>query len=96
MFKQATGNSIVNKLIDAAKLYGWGNPVHQDQNAMLSVFKEDMRINIYYTTMTVATCLKHPYKGKTQLFRRNVSSKQLIKIFENPRVHTFKGYYAKK
>ncbi len=98
MFQEAKGNPIVSKLMDIAKLYGWMDkaPIHQPENVMISFFKGESRINIYYTTMTVATCINHPSKGKTQLFRRNVSSKQLIKIFENPRVHTYKGYYEKR
>lgn len=52
------------------------------------------RINVYYTTGTVGTCLNHPKKGKTQLFRRGVSSlEQLEEMFENQRLHTGDGYY---
>mmetsp|Transcript_22887 Transcript_22887/g.34356 ORF Transcript_22887/g.34356 Transcript_22887/m.34356 type:complete len:611 (-) Transcript_22887:163-1995(-) len=50
------------------------------------------RINIYYTTRTVGTALKHPSQGATQLFRRNVSDELLKEIMQNPRVHTGKGY----
>ena len=96
MWKEANDNPIVRELVRLGSMYGWGRPEHQPENVMLSLFKEDMRINIYYTTMTVATCLNHPTKGKTQLFRRNVNSRQLVKIFENPRVHTFKGYYERR
>jgi len=53
------------------------------------------KINIYLTTMTVATCLEHPIKGKTQLFRKNVTRKELDEIFSYPRKHTGKGYYVK-
>jgi len=53
------------------------------------------RINVWWTTMTVGTSLKHPIKGKTQLFRRNVSDKLMIMIFQNPRVHTDRGYQRK-
>jgi hypothetical protein len=52
-----------------------------------------VRINVYYSTGTVGTCLSHPRQGKTQLFRRNVSKHQPQDIFENPRTHTGKGYY---
>ena len=31
--------------------------------------RADCRVNVYYTTGTVATCLDHPRQGKTQLFR---------------------------
>jgi len=54
------------------------------------------RINVYYTTGTVGTCLNHPTRGKTQLFRRNVAGvDELERIFENPRNHTGRGYYRK-
>lgn len=97
MFQEAkVRHPIVAGLIDLCAKYGWTKAKDYSENVMLSVFKEDMRINIFYTTMTVATCLNHPTKGKTQLFRRNVSSAQLIKILENPRVHTQKGYYEKR
>ncbi|KAJ3285280.1 hypothetical protein HDU79_007460 [Rhizoclosmatium sp. JEL0117] len=51
------------------------------------------KVNVYYTTQTVATVINHPVKGRTQLFRRNVSWADLGKIFQNARVHTGKGYY---
>ena len=55
------------------------------------------RINVYYSTGTVGSCLHHPKRGKTQLFRRNISSLALLeKIFENPRAHTGEGYYTRK
>lgn len=97
MFQEAKGSHpIVKGLIEVAKTYGWVRPIHQPDNVMLSVFKGESRINIYYTTMTVATCINHPIKGKTQLFRRNVTPGQLVKILNDPRVHTNKGYYEKK
>ena len=54
------------------------------------------RIDIYYTTMTVSISLNHPKKGKTQLHRKNVTDKELLILFKNPRAHTGKGYYKKK
>jgi hypothetical protein len=55
------------------------------------------RINVYYTTGTIATCLNHPKRGKTQLFRRNVTTLDALQqIFENPRVHTGDGYYYQR
>jgi len=53
-----------------------------------------IRINVYWTTGTVGTCLDHPRQGKTQLFRRNVDLSTLREIFKNPRVHTGAGYYT--
>ena len=63
---------------------------------MISFRKESVRINVYYTTRTVGTCLNHPARGKTQLFRREVTMNQLAQIFENPRSHTGKGYYYRQ
>jgi len=54
-----------------------------------------IRINVYWTTGTVGTCLSHPRKGKTQLFRRNVDMNTLRAIFSNPRQHTGSGYYRR-
>jgi hypothetical protein len=52
-----------------------------------------MQVNVYYTTGTVGTCLDHPTQGKTQLFRRDVVSLDMLSnIFHNPRVHTGVGY----
>lgn len=79
-----------------AKKYGWSLLCYQENIGMISfhkVIKADLaRINIYLTKMTVATCLKHPKHGKTQMFRKFVDMKLLEKIFKNPRVHTGRGY----
>ena len=57
----------------------------------------EVRINVYFTTGTVSTSLDHPTSGKTQLFRPNGPDYELLdKIFENPRVHTDKGYREKE
>ena len=74
---------------------GWEFLDFQPGIGMISFFKDESRINIYITKMTVATCINHPKKGKTQLFRRNVSLQELKKIFKRPRIHTNKGYYTR-
>ena len=68
---------------------------YQENIGLISFGFEDVRINIYLTKMTVATCLNHPKKGKTQLFIKKISKDMLEKIFEYPRKHTGKGYYKK-
>lgn len=73
--------------------HGW-TPL-QSQDYMLSFKREEARVNVYYTKMTVATCINHPKHGKTQLFRKKVKRHQLRRIFRDPRAHTGKGYYAK-
>lgn len=51
-------------------------------------------INIFYTSGGVMTKLSHPTSGYNQLWRSNAydSVDSLAAIFENPRVHTGKGY----
>jgi len=51
-------------------------------------------INIFYTTGGTMTKLNHPTSGYNQLWRSNAydSAASLASIFENPRVHTGKGY----
>lgn len=79
-----------------AKKNGWKEIDLQQNISMISFSKDDKRINVYYSKMTVATALLHPVKGKTQLYRRNVwDIKKLENIFMNPRVHTGRGYYTK-
>lgn len=79
-----------------AKKYGWRFIKWQKDIKMISFKKDTSRINIYITKMTVATSVEHPKYGKAQLYRRNVSFDLLKKIFENPRVHTCKGYFLKE
>lgn len=75
---------------------GYTSIDYQENIGLASYSKDGVRINVYLTTMTVGTCLIHPKKKATQLFRKNIDMKALEEIFENPRVHTGKGYYQKK
>ena len=90
----------VDRVRELAKETGWGFLTYQENIGMISFTKTidgaPARTNIYLTTMTVATCVDHPKSGKTQLFRRNVGEKLLRKVFDNPRVHTKKGYRKKR
>lgn len=78
-----------------ASRHGYVCSSHQENIGMVSYSDGDTRINVYLTKMTVATCLNHPKKGPTQLFRKNVSLSMLNEIFDYPRKHTGKGYYKK-
>lgn len=57
--------------------------------------RNDEYVDVWYSKMTVGTVINHPKKGRTQMFRRNVSSKELLDIFTDPRTHTGKGYYKR-
>lgn len=81
---------------ELAEKHGWKECDHQKNIGMISFLKDESRMNIYYTKMTVATCINHPKKGRTQLFRKNVWSVSLLEnLFFNPRLHTRRGYYRK-
>lgn len=83
------------KVDEVATKHGYASIDYQENIGLVSYSKDGVRVNVYLTKMTVGTCLVHPKKGATQLFRRNVDMKTLSEIFENPRVHTDKGYYKK-
>lgn len=86
----------LEKVRSIAIAHGYNEIDYQENIAMISFSTGDVRINIYLTRMTVGTCLTHPNKGTTQLFRKNVDEETLKSIFKNPRQHTGKGYYKRR
>lgn len=86
----------ISKIKAVATRYGWEEILPRKNPAMVSFLRDNERINVFHTTGTVATCIDHPVKGKTQLFRRNIDLKKLEEIFAKPRIHTGKGYYRAK
>lgn len=82
-----------------AKSLGWELIDQQNNISLLSYSKgfngESVRLNIYWSKGTVGTAMNHPTKGKTQLFRRHCSLKEIRSLLTNPRKHTEKGYYEK-
>jgi hypothetical protein len=78
-----------------ANKHGYNCIDFQENIGLASYSDGSTRINVYLTKMTVATCLNHPKKGPTQLFRRNVTLSELTEIFDYPRKHTGKGYYKR-
>jgi hypothetical protein len=86
----------VEKVEEIAVKHGYWRCDYQPNIYLVSYAKEGIKINVYLTKMTVGTCLDHPKKGKTQLFRKKVSLDELEMIFKNPRIHTGKGYYQKR
>jgi hypothetical protein len=86
----------IRQLAEAAEC--WEEASFNERSRVLCFNHMDgkSKVTVYYTTMTIGTSLSHPVMGKTQLFRRNVTRTELIKIFANPRSHTGKGYYEVK
>jgi len=85
----------IKKIRDLADLNSWQEIDLQEKTTMISFRKAGMRMNIYYTKMTVGTAMRHPKMGSTQLYRRHVTDEQLYKLMRNPRHHTGRGYYKK-
>lgn len=89
---------------DLAVQHGWQLLDIQENIKMVRFMKagngDVTKINIYYggkggkrDLYTVATALNHPHKGKTQLFRKHITKRELEELLKNPRAHTRKGYY---
>jgi len=90
----------IDEIKELAEKHDWKFLTFQENIGMASFTKpngerKDNRINIYITKMTVATCMDHPKQGNTQMFRKNVTPKEMNQIFHDPRVHTDKGYKTK-
>ena len=90
--------SVISKIRSIAHRYGYAEVQFNEKSCVIGFKRMDgnVRINVYYTTGTIASCLSHPLKGKTQLFRRNQSLDDMELIFKNPRIHTGDGYYTVK
>lgn len=86
----------LDKIESIAGVYGWEKIDYQENIFLIRYSYKGNKINVYLSTLTVSTCINHPKKGKTQLFRKNLSYKEIEKIFQNPRVHTGHGYYTKR
>lgn len=83
------------EIIAMATAWGWEIFKEVPAAFELTFVKAGMKITVWYSRMTVGTCLDHPTSGRTQLFRKLVSKNLLNKLFENPRHHTGGGYYRK-
>ena len=87
---------MIDKIRSIAKKYNYVEVDHQENIFMLSFRLNGVRINVYYSRMTIATCIDHPKKGKTQMFRKGVWDLKLLdKLFQYPRLHTGIGYRNK-
>jgi len=82
-----------------ANRHGWRLVDYQADIGMVSFVRgagdDEVRVNVYLSKLTVSTALRHPKRGRTQLYRKHVSLRDLERIFERPRAHTGYGYYTK-
>lgn len=89
--------NLIDDLTLIALQNGWSYKQFDTNTGMISFIKpvdKDgyNRINIFLTTLTVATAINHPKMGRNQLYRKGLNINQIKKLFTNPRLHTGKGY----
>ncbi len=81
----------------ASKFY-WVQ-VSMDVKSKSVIFKKgDSAVAVSYAgtrLYKVSTVLNHPIAGRRLLTRDQISLVELEKIFQNPRVHTGKGYFVR-
>ena len=81
-----------------ANTYGWTKVLIKSQNRTgRQRYKrerdgETILLDCWPSTGTIGSYLKHPRKGRTQLFREQVNDEEARQIFVDPRTHTGKGY----
>jgi len=84
-----------------ARDYGYTQCQHEPREGVLDFRRADVDgdseiVRVWYRTGTVGTYIKHPRQQRTQLFRRdNTQLSQLRAIFDDPRVHTGRGYHKR-
>lgn len=81
---------------DIAKKNGYQMYVFDKDSNFIGFKKSDIRISVSLNRMKVSSVLTHPKKGRKLLTRGTMTIEEVTKIFENPRIHTGKGYYSKK
>ena len=87
----------LDKIRNLAECYGYTEVQYNETSRVIAFVNQakTARVNVYYTTGTVATCIDHPRSGKTQLFRCDRTLEDLDRIFSNVREHTGAGYHRR-
>ena len=88
-------NQIVDDLKFLAEVYGWSLEWHKSEYTEMYFRKAGCGLTIWYSKMTVRTALTHPKMGNTQMYRKRVDMGLMEALFDNPRLHTNKGYIKK-
>ena len=97
--------NVVESVVERGVAHGWTHHCTQPQQGHLVILHKDnpnggvkkLKLNIWCTTGTVGSYLKHPKQGNKQLFRKDIETwTELEAILKNPRVHTNKGYHRKE
>lgn len=76
-----------------AKQFGWIEASNCYRHGGYTRYiKNDIILDYCYRSRTAITYLFHLKYGKqTELVRRNIKVKELIRLLQNPRIHTNKG-----
>lgn len=84
------------KVETIAEEQGWLFQNYYPETFHIIFIKDDMKILVYLSTMTVATVLTHPIQGRGQLYRKGCNYQLVKQLFADPRTHSNKGYKFKK
>lgn len=101
--------NVIDEIIRLAENRGWIFISRNDPSNLVSFQKEfdysskPVRLDVYwkkessksFLNLTIGTAMAHPKKGKTQLFRKGVNNSGFLKLLNDPRQHTGRGYYRK-
>lgn len=80
-------------VVELIQQNNWEVLKYHDKNYILNLKRGQVKMNVYLSTLTIQTSMKHPKRGRTQLNRKNLTQNELRAVFKDPRVHTKKGYY---
>lgn len=75
--------------------YGWTFQGVNETSRVAFYERGGVKMDYYYTTGTVKTSMHHPTKGRTQMFRRDLTPREFAAVLESPRAHTGKGYQTR-
>jgi hypothetical protein len=86
-------NEEVKQIRKIAKDCGFKEKNHIARQKIISfVNKNNTKIDIYYSKMTIGLTFVHPREGKKQVFKKNISLNKLKKIFNNPLLYSVECY----
>ena len=84
------------KIKQIAQKHNWERDFEDWPNATLGFKKgtgnDLVLLRVHFKEHLVSTLLVHPIWGKNKLYRRQVSTFMLERIFENPRLHSSRGF----
>lgn len=74
---------LLHEICEMAHSLGWKLIDHQEPQKMVSFKRESVRVNVYYSRMTVGICYNNNVAKASQIFKKKVSEKLLRKILSS-------------